>query len=28
MTDLQIDQSVIDTAARLLEAGELVAFPT
>jgi L-threonylcarbamoyladenylate synthase len=28
MTDLQIDQSVIDTAARLLEEGELVAFPT
>lgn len=28
MTDLQMDQSVIDTAARLLEAGELVAFPT
>lgn len=28
MTDLQIDQSVIDTAALLLEAGELVAFPT
>ncbi|MEW7848142.1 L-threonylcarbamoyladenylate synthase [Massilia aurea] len=28
MQDQQIDQSVIDTAARLLEAGELVAFPT